>query len=86
MDCVDVSGMAGKGEQKMNLLRSFINANIKLSKWFDRQFLPSYFVKDGNKDFIFEMAPSYLRQGIKYMMSGEGSSLLWISTKKAIYA
>lgn len=70
----------------MSLLRSFINANIKLSKWFDSQFLPSSFVKDGNKDFIFEMAPSYLRQGMKIYDVGGGSSLSWIPTKKAIYA
>jgi len=85
VECVDVSGLAGKGENKMKL-RSLINANIRLSKWFDRQFLPSSFVKDGNQDFIFEMAPSYLRQGMKIYDVGGGSSLSWIPIKKAIYA
>lgn len=66
----------------MSLLRSFINANIRLSRWFDRQFLPSYFVKDGNKDFIFEMAPSYLSQGMKIYDVGGGKQPFVDTSKK----
>lgn len=56
----------------MSFLRLFMNANITLSKWFDRQFLLSYFLVDGNRDFIHEMAPSYLRQGMKIYDVGGG--------------
>lgn len=66
----------------MSLLRAFINANTRLSKWFDSQFLPSSFVKDGNKDFILEMAPSYLRQGIKIYDVGGGKQPLVDANKK----
>jgi len=82
VECVDVSGLAGKGENKMKL-RSLINANIRLSKWFDRQFLPSSFVKDGNQDFIFEMAPSYLRQGMKIYDVGGGKQPFVDTNKKS---
>ena len=56
----------------MNLLRTFMDVNIRLSKWFDRQFLPSTFLVDGNKDFIHELAPAYLRQGMKIYDVGGG--------------
>ena len=56
----------------MSVLRKFLNANISLSKWFDRRFLsPSYLI-DGNKDFINQMAPSYLLQGMKIYDVGGG--------------
>lgn len=66
----------------MSLLRSFINTNIRLSRWFDSQFLPSSFAKDGNKDFIFEMAPSYLRQGMKIYDVGGGKQPFVDANKK----
>lgn len=66
----------------MSLLRTFMNVNISLSKWFDRQFLPSSFVKDGNKDFIFEMAPSYLQQGMKIYDVGGGKQPFVDANKK----
>lgn len=65
----------------MSLLRTFMNTNINLRKWFDQQFLPSSFIKDGNKDFIVEMAPSYLRQGMKIYDVG-GEAALRIHQKK----
>jgi len=45
----------------MAFFREFINANIRISKWF----VPSLYLKDGNSDFMSEVTPSYLRQGIK---------------------
>lgn len=83
MDCVDVSVLAGKGEQEMSLLRTFINANIGLSKWFDRQFLPPSFLKDGNRDFITEIVPSYLRQEMKIYDVGGGKQPFVDTEKKA---
>lgn len=69
----------------MSLLRAFMNANISLSKWFDQQFLPSSFLKDGNKDFIFEMAPSYLRQGMKiYDVGGGKQPFVGVEKKAAL--
>lgn len=56
----------------MSVLRKFMNANVSLSKWFDRRFLPSTFLVDGNKDFINRMAPSYLQQGMKIYDVGGG--------------
>lgn len=56
----------------MSFFRAFMNANMGLSKWFDRHFLPSSFLKDGNKDFIFEMAPSYVHSGMKIYDVGGG--------------
>lgn len=56
----------------MALFREFINANIRISKWFDRFFLPSLYLKDGNGDFMSEVTPSYLRQGIKIYDIGGG--------------
>lgn len=56
----------------MSLLRSFINANIKLSKYFDSQLLPSSFGIDGNNDFIIKVAPSYLCPEMKIYDVGGG--------------
>ncbi len=56
----------------MNLLRTFVDINMRLSKWFDQRFLPELFIKDGNRDFISEMAPSYLCQGMKIYDVGGG--------------
>lgn len=72
MKAADESGLVGNGESKMSLLRAFINLNIGLSRWFDRKFLPPLFLKDGNQNFINEMAPSYLRQGMKIYDVGGG--------------
>ena len=66
----------------MRLLRLFINANIRLSNWFDNQFLPSSFVKDGNKDYIFNLVPSYLDQGMKIYDVGGGKQPLVDTNKK----
>lgn len=82
MECADVSGVVTKGRRKMSLLRSFVNANIKLSKLFDKQFLPSSFRIDGNKDFIFKMAPLYLSRGIKIYDVGGGKQPFLNATKK----
>lgn len=81
--CVDVSSMVENGEYEMSFLRMFMNANISLSKWFDKQFLPTSFIKDGNKDFIVEMAPSYLRQGMKIYDVGGGKQPFVSLEKKA---
>lgn len=60
----------------MSLLRSFINANMNLSQWFDQKSLLSSFVLDGNKYFISQIAPSYLRRVIKIYDVGGGDLLL----------
>lgn len=57
----------------MNYLRAFINLNIRLSKFFDRKFLPLYFTKDGNRDFITTLAPEYLKSGMKVYDVGGGA-------------
>lgn len=84
MECIDVSDVVGKGEFKMNLLRSFINANIRLSKCFDSWFLPSSFAVDGNKDFIYDMASSYLCQGMKIYDVGGGKQPFVDVEKKTV--
>jgi SAM-dependent methyltransferase len=56
----------------MYILRTFVDLNIRLSKWFDRHFLPSFFLVDGNDDFIKKLAPAYLRQGMKVYDVGGG--------------
>lgn len=56
----------------MSFFKAFGNANISLSQWFDRTFLSSSFLKDGNCDFIYDLAPSYLCQGMKIYDVGGG--------------
>lgn len=69
----------------MTLVRAFIDANVAMSKWFDRQFLPSSFVKDGNRDFIDNLAPAYLRQGIKiYDVGGGKQPFVRVETKEKL--
>ncbi len=67
----------------MRLLRFIIDSNVRLSKCFDRRFLPASFLKDGNKDFIFNMAPSYLSQGMKLYDVGGGKQPFVGVEKKA---
>ena len=56
----------------MTFVRSFMNINVKLSKWFDRTFMPAEYLKDGNQDFIKEFAPGYLRSGQRIYDVGGG--------------
>jgi 2-polyprenyl-3-methyl-5-hydroxy-6-metoxy-1,4-benzoquinol methylase len=56
----------------MNLVKAFIDWNRSVCKWFDQIFLPSYFIKDGNSDFIRNIAPTYLHEGMKVYDVGGG--------------
>jgi len=67
----------------MNLFRAFIDINRRLSKWFDEKFLPLSYIKDGNNDFIYKMAPSYLQLGMKIYDVGGGKQP-YISLEKKV--
>ena len=58
----------------MRAIRKFIDLNIKLSMSFDKLCLPPSFNVDGNHDFLTDMAPGYLKSGMKVYDVGGGKS------------
>jgi 2-polyprenyl-6-hydroxyphenyl methylase/3-demethylubiquinone-9 3-methyltransferase len=56
----------------MSLFRYFVSINVKISKWFDRAIMPVSYTKDGNKDFIVELAPAYIKPKTKIFDVGGG--------------
>jgi 2-polyprenyl-6-hydroxyphenyl methylase/3-demethylubiquinone-9 3-methyltransferase len=57
----------------MNLLITFIDAQIGLSRLFDR-LLPLKFSIDGNRHFLTEFAPGYLKSDMKVYDVGGGKN------------
>ena len=58
----------------MRAIRKWIDLNIQFSMRFDKIFLPTSFNVDGNHDFSTNMAPGYLRKGMKVYDVGGGKS------------
>jgi len=54
-------------------MRKFINAQRKMSRYFDR-LLPEEFLVDGNKDFATSLVPKYTREGIRIYDVGGGKN------------
>jgi 2-polyprenyl-3-methyl-5-hydroxy-6-metoxy-1,4-benzoquinol methylase len=68
----------------MTILSSIIKANFVASKWFDSTFLPLCLAKDGNRDFIDNVAPLYLVPGLKIYDVGGGKQPFVSLDKKKI--
>jgi 2-polyprenyl-3-methyl-5-hydroxy-6-metoxy-1,4-benzoquinol methylase len=56
----------------VNFLRVFISKNIQISQWFDKTFMPSLYLLDGNDDFIRNFAPSHFKENMKVYDVGGG--------------
>lgn len=64
--------------------RSFVSANVALSRGFDR-LLPAVVRVDGNKDFLNRIAPEALRQGmLVYDVGGGKSPLVGAQAKRSL--
>jgi SAM-dependent methyltransferase len=69
----------------MSIFRTIINLNIVASRWFDKTFLPEYFSRDGNKDFVKNIAPDYLVSNMKiYDVGGGKRPFVDFETKKLL--
>lgn len=70
----------------MRLIRTFINANIRLSEAIDRV-LPSRLRTDGNKTFLAEFLPGAVGRGdLVYDIGGGARPFISLSGKKALDA
>lgn len=56
----------------MGLLTTFVKINRRISGAFDRHFLPRWYSVDGNRDFVDEFAPGFLRPDMRIYDVGGG--------------
>lgn len=65
-----------------SIFRRFIEANRKMSRWFDRM-LPADYWRDGNSDFRNRFALEYLRPGMLVYDIGSGARPFLSAERKA---